>query len=641
MFICYKETDDNGQRTRDSQWAQDVYYGLTDAGYKVFFSRITLEDKLGQQYEPYIFAALNSAWVMVVIGSKPEYFNAVWVKNEWSRYLALMANDRTRLLIPCYRDMDPYDLPEELSALQSQDMSKIGFMQDLLRGVKKVLDAGKKPEAAKPATEAVSAANSAAPGVASLLERAYLFMEDGDFDSAAEYLDRVLDIDPKFAPAYAAKACVAFKFRREADLANATFLYEDNTDWQKALRFANAAYKATYEGYDKQVKQRVERQIRDFAYDCAVELAVNPHADGAKLDRQLEAYRNLCSHTEQLHPDGKRRQNAMENERLLEKAVRENEPGDVPSANYDLAAERFETIGDAEAAKRAEQCRTLAEQARQKAIYLQAKGINRRWRPSELKQAARLYRSIPDYADAAAQAQKCAEDAESILAGWYDAAVKAMQAAGESSLKWVGVKNELQESELDGYRDVAQLRARAEARYRECLENEKRIAESQAAAAAAKEKRERIIVVVAAVVIIAVILLLTKVIIPASHYKKAESLRAAGELDAAAAEFAELGEYKDAAEQAFATYYAAGESKREAGDWDGAVTAFSNAGDYKDALKQIYAIRYQRTEASLATGWIHTVGLKRDGTVVAVGNNDYGQCDVSGWTDIGGGLTLE
>lgn len=80
VFICYKETDENGQRTRDSQWAQDVYYGLTEQGLKVFFSRITLEDKLGQQYEPYIFAALNSAKVMVVIGSRPEYFNAVWVK---------------------------------------------------------------------------------------------------------------------------------------------------------------------------------------------------------------------------------------------------------------------------------------------------------------------------------------------------------------------------------------------------------------------------------------------------------------------------------------------------------------------------------------------------------------------------------
>ena len=34
----------------------------------------------------------------------------------------------------------------------------------------------------------------------------------------------------------------------------------------------------------------------------------------------------------------------------------------------------------------------------------------------------------------------------------------------------------------------------------------------------------------------------------------------------------------------------------------------------------------------VAAGRFHTVGLKADGTVIAVGNNDYGQCDVGGWT---------
>lgn len=60
-------------------------------GYRVFFSRITLEDKLGLEYEPYIFAALNSAKIMLAVGTDYEYYNAVWVKNEWSRYLKLMA----------------------------------------------------------------------------------------------------------------------------------------------------------------------------------------------------------------------------------------------------------------------------------------------------------------------------------------------------------------------------------------------------------------------------------------------------------------------------------------------------------------------------------------------------------------------
>ncbi len=138
VFICYKETDENGRRTPDSVLAQDLYYGLTQEGFKVFFSRITLESKLGAEYEPYIFAALNSSKVMVVVGTKPEYFNAVWVRNEWSRYLQLMQEDKSKIIIPAYKDMDPYDLPDSLSLFQSQDMSKLGFLQDLIRGIKKV-----------------------------------------------------------------------------------------------------------------------------------------------------------------------------------------------------------------------------------------------------------------------------------------------------------------------------------------------------------------------------------------------------------------------------------------------------------------------------------------------------------------------
>lgn len=50
IFICYKETDATGNRTIDSVIAQDVYDALTEKGYKVFFSRITLEDKIGRAH---------------------------------------------------------------------------------------------------------------------------------------------------------------------------------------------------------------------------------------------------------------------------------------------------------------------------------------------------------------------------------------------------------------------------------------------------------------------------------------------------------------------------------------------------------------------------------------------------------------
>ena len=33
----------------------------------------------------------------------------------------------------------------------------------------------------------------------------------------------------------------------------------------------------------------------------------------------------------------------------------------------------------------------------------------------------------------------------------------------------------------------------------------------------------------------------------------------------------------------------------------------------------------------IGVGALHTVGLKADGSLVAVGRNEYGQCDVDSW----------
>ena len=169
IFICYKETDENGRRTKDSALAQELYHELERDGYKVFFARVTLDGKLGSAYEPYIFSALNSSKVMVVLGTKPEYFNAVWVKNEWSRFLGLIKNGEKKSLIPAYKDMDAYELPEEFSHLQALNMDKLGFMADLVMGIEKILafhrKDDKKPEEPSKPSEPSPSASAPAPVV--------------------------------------------------------------------------------------------------------------------------------------------------------------------------------------------------------------------------------------------------------------------------------------------------------------------------------------------------------------------------------------------------------------------------------------------------------------------------------------------
>lgn len=142
VFICFKATEENGERTQGSIIAQDIYEQLTEKGLKVFFSRITLEDKLSEEYEPYIFAALHSARVMLVVATKPEHLTSRWVQNEWSRYLAMMDKDKNKSIIPVFSKMSPYDFPPEIPMVQGQDMGKVGAMQDLVRGVLKLTGKG-------------------------------------------------------------------------------------------------------------------------------------------------------------------------------------------------------------------------------------------------------------------------------------------------------------------------------------------------------------------------------------------------------------------------------------------------------------------------------------------------------------------
>lgn len=266
VFICYKETDNSGRRTQDSVLANDLYHQLTQEGFKVFFSRITLEDKLGTAYEPYIFAALNSAKVMVVLGTKPEYFNAVWVKNEWSRYLSLVKNSNgKKMLIPAYKDMDPYDLPEEFSHLQAQDMSKLGFMQDLIRGIKKIVSAGASKAEVK---ETVAVGGNV--NVEPLLERAFMFLEDGDWDEANEYCEKVLDQDPKNVRAYLGKLMAECRACRMEDLQNCRQPFDGSGNYNKILRFAEPKLIETLKGYIAHINERNENARLTGIYNRAV-----------------------------------------------------------------------------------------------------------------------------------------------------------------------------------------------------------------------------------------------------------------------------------------------------------------------------------------------------------------------------------
>ncbi|MBR5156981.1 MAG: TIR domain-containing protein [Clostridia bacterium] len=361
VFICYKETDNSGRRTHDSVLANDLYHQLTQEGFKVFFARITLEDKLGSAYEPYIFAALNSSKVMVVLGTKPEFFNAVWVKNEWSRYLALIKNGANKMLIPAYKDMDPYDLPEEFSHLQAQDMSKLGFMQDLIRGIKKIVKADEPKETVVKET-VVTGGNA---NVAPLLERAFMFLEDGEWQSAEEYCEKVLDIDPKCAKAYLGKLMAELRVNTEDVLCDYAEPFDNYDNYIKAIRFADSALREKLEKDIEHINTRNENDRLEGIYIKATD--------------------------------------------VMNSAKTENE--------FKNAVNVFKTINDyKDSASLIVKCLDKAEIARKDAILANAKSKMSSEVISYLEEAIKLFESISGWKDADEQIIVCKNKIEEIKA---------------------------------------------------------------------------------------------------------------------------------------------------------------------------------------------------------------------------------
>ena len=348
IFICYKETDENGDRTLDSVLAQDLYDALTEKEYRVFFARITLEEKLGQEYEPYIFAALNSAKVMLAVGTDYEYYNAVWVKNEWSRYLKLMEQDKSKHLIPCYKSIDAYDMPKEFAKLQAQDLGKVGAMQDLLRGIEKIL-----PRGLDTVKDTVI---PQAPGVQSLLKRVFMFLEDGNWSSADDYCEKILDIDPECAEAYLGKLMSELRVGKLEDLKGCEKPFDNNRSYSKVLRYGGTELKATLTEYIAYINDRNEKARLEKLYNQAKSIIYaentleNLYTAVAQLRsipgyRDADELRTACEQMIETAEEKRKRQEEKEAERQKEKAARADAfKAAVAQTRYRIAAGPYHSV---------------------------------------------------------------------------------------------------------------------------------------------------------------------------------------------------------------------------------------------------------------------------------------------------------
>ncbi len=646
VFLCYKESEEDGSRTKESVRAQELYYELTEQGRRVFFARVTLEDKGGTEYEPYIFAALHSAKVMIVIGSSAAHLNAVWVKNEWSRFLKLMKQDRKKLLIPCYLDMDPYDMPEQLSILQSYDMGKIGFMQDLTRGINKVLDDGKEKEAEPQKEPQGETGNFSA-----LVQRGNIALEDGEWERADEFFEQALNLDADEPHAYIGKFLAQQREvtlerlvkKREAGLSPGSGRITDACpEDREAIEEAMAQYvipqyfsrEKVYGFFTFNRNYRVKAERWDAVYEQEAAFWEGNKLFQRALEFSRGGYREELQRAHDGPLDAIRRQQeedrqADEAERAkVEKAYREHTEAakeQVRKYYEDMAAAREKDYRDA--CEKQETAKTS----------------------DELEQALAIFQRLAAYQDSKARAEAC-------------------------------------EERLFALRQAAE----------ELIRQERK-----------KKRRKSLLIggsATAALLAVLIFAFVTIEVIPASRYAAAETLANEEKYGEAIEAFTALGSYRDAPQrveylktaQLNAETYTVGEALLRDGKYLGAISTFRALGDYKDAPERLKAAKRllaeqqaelteqyaqanssttsrfpteEEKEAALALGsgeeyeefkeealkaWekvaprpvlaggaLHWLAVVEDGKVFpdseftgSEDTNNYGQCNVRSWTDI-------
>ena len=253
-FICVKVTDDTTkQRTADYKHADDIYFDLKGKGYNPFFSERELGEVTGADYEARILYALYTSECMIVVCGKEEYLHTKWVKNEYTRFLRLVGDEQKEsdsITIAFYGRPVEYlhgkngkiqgiDLrslnasekitkfvedhtPEARARRAQAEQAKKESEASILKEIEKQREAQRElEERLKNIREAPATVETKTSATTrSLLVRANQFLSGGEFDSATDYFNKVLDIDPESAEAWMGLMLSTSKNRTYKELLN-------------------------------------------------------------------------------------------------------------------------------------------------------------------------------------------------------------------------------------------------------------------------------------------------------------------------------------------------------------------------------------------------------------------------------------
>jgi hypothetical protein len=94
----------------------------------------------------------------------------------------------------------------------------------------------------------------------SLLDRAFLFIEDGNFRDGDKYLERVLDINPENAKAYIGKLLCLKRIKKIDSLSKLNVLLTTFDYYNKAIRFAQMGQLQIFKQLNDEIIERLNKE---------------------------------------------------------------------------------------------------------------------------------------------------------------------------------------------------------------------------------------------------------------------------------------------------------------------------------------------------------------------------------------------
>ncbi len=218
IFILVSDKD---RKKEVYQLAKTMAVVLKEDGKSVFFPHVDLKglEDGDPKKEAYLQKALETSKIMILFAGANEELEFYKVKDRLDSYVDLMANDDTKVLVPCFQNLGKLSIPASIKSIKSIDLSSETFIDDIMDKVDKVFQV--KVEPLSPEEKYYNKAVTA--------------ISNGDFDNATKNVDLCIKSNSKFKDIYRLGILVSYKFKTDEELKTLTEPIEDNKYYKMAI----------------------------------------------------------------------------------------------------------------------------------------------------------------------------------------------------------------------------------------------------------------------------------------------------------------------------------------------------------------------------------------------------------------------